>query len=198
MRKTLIYTRVSTDDQNNDRQISDLTNKASHYGMDIVATFSDKISGSKGFTSRSGGGALMQFIEDNGGITDIAVSEVSRISRDVEDTKRVIRILSERGINIFIANTAMNTLNMDGTKNPMVSFMITILAGAAEYEKELLIERTKSGMAYAKSQGAVFGKKKHPETERVMELFRAGRKASDIMKETGVAKSIVYRIKKQM
>ena len=198
MRKTLIYTRVSTDDQNNERQHRDLVEKAKHYGMDIVASFSDKISGTRGFDKRAGGSKLMSFLEENSDITDIAVSEVSRISRDVEDCKKVIRILSEKGINIFIANTGLNTLNMDGTKNPMVSLMITILAGAAEYERELLAERTRSGMAHAKANGARIGREKHPETERIMDLFKEGTSASEIMRKTGVSKSVVYRIKKMI
>ena len=198
MRKAVLYTRVSTDDQSNSRQISDLTSKAAHYGMEVVTSFSDKISGSKGFADREGGNSLMKFVESTEGITDIVISEISRISRNVEDTKRVIRILSEKGINLHISNISMDTLDANGNTNPLVALVTAVLGGVAEYERELLRERTRSGVAHARAQGKQIGRVQSAAGKKAEELILNGTSVKKVVELTGLEKSSVYRIKRNL
>tara|TARA_R110000744_G_scaffold7342_3_gene25318 strand:+ start:8677 stop:9279 length:603 start_codon:yes stop_codon:yes gene_type:complete len=198
MRKAVLYTRVSTDDQSNSRQISDLTSKAAHYGMEVVTSFSDKISGSKGFADREGGSRLMEFVESTEGITDIVISEISRISRNVEDTKRVIRILSEKGINLHISNISMDTLDANGNTNPLVALVTAVLGGVAEYERELLRERTRSGVAHARAQGKQIGRVQSAAGKKAEELILNGTSVKKVVELTGMDKSQVYRIKRNL
>lgn len=195
MRKAILYTRVSTDDQSNSRQISDLTQKTSHFGGSVVRTISDKISGSKGFFGREGGSKLMEIIESDDTITDIVVSEVSRISRNVEDTKKVIRILSKKKINLHIANISMDTLDSNGNSNPLVALVTAVLGGVAEYERELLRERTRSGVAHARAKGKQIGAVVTESGKEARNLLEKGIKASVVMEKTGLSKSQVYKIK---
>ena len=195
MRKAILYTRVSTDDQSNARQISDLTHKASHFGGNVVGTISDKISGSKGFFGREGGSKLMNIIESDDSITDVVVSEISRISRNVEDTKKVIRILSQRKINLHISNISMDTLDANGNTNPLVALVTSVLGGVAEYERELLRERTRSGVAHARANGKQIGAVTTEAGVEAKKLLVQGIKPAEVMKKTGISKSQVYRIK---
>lgn len=197
MRKAIIYSRVSTDEQSNERQISELTAKAGHYGMNIITTFSDKISGSKGFFNRDGGNALMNYINKND-VTDIVVSEISRISRNVEDTKKVIRILSGMGVNLHISNISMDTLDANGNTNPLVALVTSVLGGVAEYERELLRERTRSGMRHAKAQGKQIGRERTEMSLEAEKLLKMGESAKSVMKITGMSKSQVYKIRSQI
>lgn len=198
MRKALIYSRVSTDDQSNARQVSELTAKAGHYGMGIVGTFSDKISGSKGFMDRDGGSNLMKHISDNPEITDIVVSEISRISRNVEDTKKVIRILSEKGVNLHISNISMDTLDANGYPNPLVALVTSVLSGVAEYERELLRERTRSGMRHAKAQGKQIGREKTEAALEAERMLKSGNSVKLVIQQTGMSRSNVYKIKSKL
>jgi DNA invertase Pin-like site-specific DNA recombinase len=197
MRKAIIYSRVSTDEQSNERQISELTAKASHYGMTILTNFSDKISGSKGFFDRDGGNALMNYIKENE-VTDIVVSEISRISRNVEDTKKVIRILSGMGVNLHISNISMDTLDANGNTNPLVALVTSVLGGVAEYERELLRERTRSGMRHAKAQGKQIGRERTEVSIEAEKLLKMGESAKNVMKITGMSKSQVYRLRSKI
>ena len=200
-RNSVIYTRVSTDEQSNERQIFDLTEKANHYGMNIVKSFSDKISGSKSFESRKGGSELIKFIKEND-VKDIAISEISRLSRNVEETKKMIRLFSKMGVNVFISNLGMNTLNHDGTTNPMVSLVTSVLSGVAEYERELLRERTRSGMRLAKKNGKTIGISKKSVSQRlkdnqdIVNMINAGNSYSEIRLKCNTSNSQISRIKK--
>jgi len=201
VRDTVIYTRVSTDEQSNERQVVDLMEKANHYGMNIVQTFSDKISGSKSFEDRDGGSELISFIKSNSNIKDIAISEISRLSRNVEETKKMIRVFSEMGVNIFISNLGMNTLNLDGNINPMVSLVTAVLGGVAEYERELLRERTRSGMRLAKSKGKKIGASKKTESDmlkdnsHIVDMIKSGHSYSEIRKSCKTSNSQISRVK---
>ncbi|MFE3870539.1 recombinase family protein [Flavobacterium sp. ZS1P70] len=145
MEKAVIYVRVSTLDQNTDRQIFDLTNYSKQLNLKIDKVFSDTISGfKKGFDDREQFNLMLEYINKNQ-IKNILVSELSRISRQYIHTVNFIHNCSEKLINIHIQKENLSTLNKDGTTNGMVQMMVGLLSSISSQESATLSYRIKSG-----------------------------------------------------
>ncbi|MGV3696313.1 recombinase family protein [Flavobacterium sp.] len=157
MRRAVIYARVSTTEQNNDRQILDLTSHAKQLNLSVDKVFSDVISGyKKGFDDREQFNLMFEYIQKNQ-IKDVLVSELSRISRQYIHTVNFIHKCSENFINIHIQKENLSTLNADGTVNGLVQLMVGFLSSIASQESATLSYRIKSG----KMSEALKGKSYH-------------------------------------
>jgi DNA invertase Pin-like site-specific DNA recombinase len=145
MEKAVIYVRVSTLEQNTDRQILDLTGYSKQLNLNIDKVFSDTISGfKKGFDDREQFNLMLEYINKNQ-IKNILVSELSRISRQYIHTVNFIHNCSEKLINIHIQKESLSTLNKDGTTNGMVQMMVGLLSSIASQESATLSYRIISG-----------------------------------------------------
>lgn len=145
MKEAVIYVRVSTKDQNSDRQILDLKKYSKELGLKIVKIFSDSISGyKKGFSDRENFNLMIDYINKNN-ITHVLVSELSRISRQYIQTVNFIDDCSNKKINIHIHKEKLSTLNEDGSVNYLVQMMVGLLSSIATQESETLGYRIKSG-----------------------------------------------------
>jgi DNA invertase Pin-like site-specific DNA recombinase len=145
MQKAIIYVRVSTLEQNTDRQILDLTGYSKQKNLKIDKVFSDTISGfKKGFDDREQFNSMIEYVDKNK-IKNILVSELSRISRQYIHTVNFIHDCSTKLINIHIQKENLSTLNADGTINGMVQMMVGLLSSIASQESSTLSYRIKSG-----------------------------------------------------
>jgi DNA invertase Pin-like site-specific DNA recombinase len=145
MEKAVIYVRVSTLEQNTDRQILDLTSYSKQLNLKVDKVFSDTISGfKKGFDDREQFNLMLDYINTNQ-IKNILVSELSRISRQYIHTVNFIHRCSEKLINIHIQKENLSTLNKDGTTNLMVQMMVGLLSSISSQESATLSYRIKSG-----------------------------------------------------
>lgn len=145
MEQAVIYVRVSTKDQNTDRQILDLKKYSKELGLKIVKIFSDSISGyKKGFDDRENFNLMIDYISKNK-INHVLVSELSRISRQYIQTVNFIDDCSNKKINIHIHKEKLSTLNKDGSVNYLVQMMVGLLSSIATQESETLGYRIKSG-----------------------------------------------------
>jgi DNA invertase Pin-like site-specific DNA recombinase len=143
--KAVIYVRVSTKEQNSDRQILDLKKYSNELGLEIVKIFSDSISGyKKGFDDRENFNLMIDYINQNK-INHVLVSELSRISRQYIQTVIFIEDCSKKKINIHIHKEKLSTLNEDGTVNYLAQMMVGLLSSIATQESETLGYRIKSG-----------------------------------------------------
>jgi DNA invertase Pin-like site-specific DNA recombinase len=139
------YIRVSTLEQNTDRQITGEEN-----------TYIDKVSGSIPFGERPQAKKLLEDI-DKGIITEIEVHSIDRLGRSTLDIMQTIQALTAKGVNVISKKEGLQTL-VDGKENPVAKLMIGILGTLAEFELSRLKERQSEGIAKAKSKGVYVGR----------------------------------------
>ena len=150
--KAVTYSRVSTDEQNTDRQVKELDEYAKYKGFQVVAEFRENISGRTKQTDRLEFSRMLKYIRENN-IKHIMVHELSRIGRNNRNTINIIEDLIAEGICIHSKHENIMTLNPDGTKNNQATLFISIFSAIAESEVETLRARVKSGLRASKLRG---------------------------------------------
>ncbi len=144
MDKVVILGRVSTDKQDYQRQIVELQEYCNKVGWEVVGVFANKVSGAKTIEERSELQDMLQFIKENE-IDRVVCLEVSRLGRNTLESLKVIQMLNENQVSLFIKNYNIETLNEDGKVNPVASLITTILLEIASMERLTIRERMKSG-----------------------------------------------------
>ena len=157
----VIYARISstTDRQNTERQISDLSLFAKNNNFQIVKTFEERISGARKNNERT---ILMECVNYciSNKIDTLACSELSRIGRSQIDILQVINLLNENKINLYIQNLGFNTLNPDKSINACASILISVMGQMAAIERSNIQYRLNSGRDNYIKNGGVLGRSK--------------------------------------
>jgi len=194
MGQVAIYCRVSTDDQSCERQERDLRAYARRAGHRIVAVFKETASGARNDRAeRSKVMALARARE----IDAILVTELSRWGRSTQDLVQTLDDLHSWKVSVL----AQTGLSFDlGTSSGKL--MRTIMAGLAEFERDLIRERVKSGLAAAKDRGVKLGRQpgqrpSDKKAKRVWELHREGLSYRLIGRNLGLSKNTVMEIVKR-
>ena len=156
--KVVLFARVSTNIQDYDRQINELTRLAKRNGWDIAASFAEKVSGAKKNNERTELLRMVEYVEANN-IDKVMVTELSRLGRDTLQVLEVIEMLNARGISLYIENYHIETLTVERKVNPMSQFLITILAEVARMERKTIKERMDSGYQNYRASGGNVGRK---------------------------------------
>ncbi len=155
-----IFVRVSKSSQDYSRQIEELSSIAKRSNYNVVSVISEKISGTKKNEDREGIQELLK-LANTGKIKKVLTSEVSRVGRNVSDTLKILDELTALKISVYAKNLGIETLTPDGKRSIPAGILFTLMAELARGEKELLVERIKSGMKYAKEvKGIEVGRKK--------------------------------------
>ena len=161
MDKVVILGRVSTDKQDYQRQIVELQEYCNKVGWEVVGVFANKVSGAKTIEERSELQDMLQFIKENE-IDRVVCLEVSRLGRNTLESLKVIQMLNENQVSLFIKNYNIETLNEDGKVNPVASLITTILLEIASMERLTIRERMKSGqqqyIARCRKEGIKMGR----------------------------------------
>ena len=193
--RAALYCRVSTGDQSCARQERDLAAFAVRAGHEVVGVFKETASGAKlDRAERKKVMALAQRRE----IDAVLVTELSRWGRSTLDLLHTLKELETRRVSVI----AMNGLAFD-LSTPHGRMMATILAGIAEFERELIQDRIRSGLAAAKARGKRLGRQpgQRPKSDRlaprVLTLVAAGRSYRIIGRELGLSKNTVAEIVKR-
>ena len=203
MMKTVIFARVSTNVQEYDRQINELTTLAKSNGWSVEAVFAEKISGAKSNKERTELLNMVSYVEANR-INKVLVTELSRLVRDTLQVLEVIQMLNEKGISLYIQNYNIETLTKDGKVNAMSQFLITILAEVARMERKTIRERVESGYKNYRANGGKVGRKigykKAEETIRKqyteeIKLLKKGYSLRNISKITGTSINTIRKCK---
>jgi DNA invertase Pin-like site-specific DNA recombinase len=191
MGQVAIYCRVSTDDQSCERQERDLRAYARRAGHRIVAVFKETASGARNDRAeRSKVMALARARE----IDAILVTELSRWGRSTQDLVQTLDDLHSWKVSVL----AQTGLSFDlGTSSGKL--MRTIMAGLAEFERDLIRERVKSGLAAARDRGVKLGRQpgqrpSDKKAKRVWELHREGLSYRLIGRNLGLSKNTVMEI----
>jgi DNA invertase Pin-like site-specific DNA recombinase len=172
--KVVILARVSTDKQEYNRQVVELTDYCSKMGWDVAKVFTNKVSGAKKNEDRSEIMEMLAYIEENK-IDKVCVLEISRLGRNTLEALKVIELLNEKKICLFIKNYNLETLDAKGNVNPITSLICTILLEISSMERHTIIERMASGRDQYIAKCRATGKKMgRPSTYR---------KSDDTMRE---------------
>ena len=142
--KVVILARVSTDKQEYNRQVVELTDYCSKMGWDVAKVFTNKVSGAKKNEDRSEIMEMLAYVEENK-IDKVCVLEISRLGRNTLEALKVIELLNEQKICLFIKNYNLETLDAKGNVNPITSLICTILLEISSMERHTIIERMASG-----------------------------------------------------
>ena len=138
-----IYSRISTDKQNDAGQISN-----------DVLCYRETCSGSIPFMERPKAKEMIL----NKNITEIQIREVSRLGRNLSDILKTIEFFTNKKIDIYIENLGLHTF-VNGKVNSTATLIISVLGSVAQMERDLLIERTQIGVNIAKAKGLYKGRK---------------------------------------
>ena len=177
------YIRVSTLDQNSERQLD---------GVDLDKVFTDRASGKD--TQRPQLVAALEYVREG---DTLLVHSMDRLARNAEDLLRVVRELSGRGVSVEFVK---NRLTFAGKADPMSKLMLTLLAAFGEFERELIRERQREGIAIAKAKGVYRGRKRALTPEQVKEVLEqayAGMPKADLARAYGISRETLYQYLRQ-
>ena len=161
MEKIVILARVSTDRQEYQRQVNELTDYCSRVGWSVEAVFSNKVSGAKRIEERAEIMEMVDYVKTNQ-IDKVVCLEISRLGRNTLEALKVIQTLNEQGVSLYVKNYNLETLTPDGKVNPVASLICTILLEIASMERLTIKERMTSGrdqyIAKCREQGIKMGR----------------------------------------
>ncbi|WP_017754962.1 recombinase family protein [Calidifontibacillus oryziterrae] len=184
------YARVSTVDQNLDRQLKQLKDD----GCEII--YEDKVSGAT--IDRP---ELQKMLDELKQDDVVIVTDLTRISRSSRDLFDLVDLIKGKGAFLkSLKDTWLNTTN----DNPYNQFLLTVMAGVSQLERDLSKMRQKEGVEIAKQKGKYRGRtkkytEKHPGMNHALELYvQGGKTVKEIEEITKVSRSALYReIKKR-
>ena len=173
------YARVSTADQNLDRQLDALKN----YGIDVL--YCEKMSGTK--KSRPELDRMLKEVCDG---DTIVIESLSRLGRSVKNLAELMEIFNQRNIRMVSLKETIDTTTPTG------KLLFTILSSLAQFERDVLVERTQEGLAAARARGRNGG---HPKSDsaavkKAVALYYTKQYTiTEIRELTGISKSVLYR-----
>ncbi len=152
---------VSTAGQDYSRQVDELSDFCSKMGWNVRRIFTAKVSGAKKIEERSELTEMLDYIRENS-IDKVCVLEISRLGRNTLEALKVIRLLNDNGVCLYIKNYNLETLGADGKPNPIASMICTILLEVAQMERLTIMERMASGrdryIAKCRAEGIKMGR----------------------------------------
>ena len=160
MKKVVIYTRVSTQGQEYERQLAELRDYAARMNYEVVEEFSEKVSGAKKVEEREALMSLLRYVEAHK-VDKVLIYECSRLSRRAIDFLTVIEHLSSLKVSVYILQNGLETLMEDGSVNPIASLVLGIIGQFNSMERSLIRSRMASGYKhYREVLNGTVGRKK--------------------------------------
>jgi DNA invertase Pin-like site-specific DNA recombinase len=177
--KRVGYIRVSSLDQNTARQLE---------GVELDKTFSDKASGKD--VKRPQLQAALEYLRDG---DVLVVHSMDRLARNLVDLRTMVEELTGRGVRVqFVKENLIFT----GDDTSAAKLLLNVMGAVAEFERSLLKERQREGIAIAKKAGVYKGRKPSLSPDRVKELrarVAAGEKKAALAREFGISRETLYQ-----
>jgi len=177
------YMRVSTFDQNPDRQLE---------GVALDRCFTDRVSGKD--TKRPELAALLAFVREG---DRVVVHSMDRLARNLDDLRRTVQTLTARGIRIEFVKEG---LTFTGEDSPMATLMLSVMGAFAEFERALIRERQREGIVLARQRGVYRGRNKVLSPAEAAELRRRvdlGVPKAQVARDLGISRETLYQYLKQ-
>lgn len=177
------YARVSTADQNLDRQLDALRK----YGIDKL--FCEKMSGTKKNRPE-----LDKMLTELSKGDTVVIESLSRLGRSVKNLSELMEYFNTQNIRLVSMKETIDTTSPTGR------LLYTILSSLAQFERDILVERTAEGLKAARARGRVGGRPKTDARamQKALALYETKQYSLKEIKElTGVSKSVLYRFKNE-
>lgn len=174
------YVRVSSVDQNTDRQLE---------GLELEEVFTDKVSARD--TKRPGLQQCMKHLRKG---DTLHVHSIDRLARDLFDLQQLVSNMTHKGVTIHFHK---ENLIFNGQDNAMQKLQLQMMGAFAEFERSLIRERQREGIAAAKAKGKHLGRRailNNQQKEEIREKREAGTTPTVLAKEYGVSRATVYNI----
>jgi len=178
------YIRVSSTDQNLDRQLD---------GLQLDKIFEDKASGKD--ISRPGLAACLDYIREG---DCLHVHSIDRLARNLADLQKIVSELVGRGVAVIFHNENL-TFDASGKTSPMQNLMFQMLGAFAQFERALIRERQRQGIALAKKQGKKLGRRAALDAAQIDKIksdLAEGKSITDIAAQFGVSRPTIYKYAK--
>lgn len=191
MSRVFAYCRVSTTDQTTDNQLLEIA--AAGFAVTPQRTVTETVSGSVEAGQRAGWMALLAKLE-SGDL--VVVSRLDRLGRNAMDVRSTVDTLAVAGIKVHCLALG----GMDLT-SPAGKMTMGVIASVAEFERDLLIERTQAGLSRAKQAGKVFGRPlslSKGDIAKVRWMLAAGQAVAAVAREFGTSRQTVMRIRESV
>lgn len=176
--QTLGYIRVSTIDQNTSRQLD---------GLQLDRVFEDKASAKD--TKRPALQELLSYAREG---DTVVVHSLDRLARNLDDLRRIVGDLTARGVAIRFEKEGLTFRNHG---DPMGKLMLSVMGAFAEFERSLILERQREGIALAKRDGKYRGRKPSLTAEQIAEAERrlaAGVSHARVARDFGITRQTLY------
>lgn len=175
------YQRVNTIDQNTDRQLD---------GVVLDELFTDHASGKD--TNRPKLQAMIKHVRRG---DEVVVHSMDRLARSLVDLRNTVDELTAKGARVRFVKEG---LTFGDTSDPCATLMLSVMGAVAEFERSLLLERQREGIAIAKTKGVYRGRKPALNTddaEAIDRRLEKGESASELAREYGVSRATVYKMR---
>ena len=172
------YVRVSAEHQNTARQLD---------GVQVDRVFEEKISGKN--TDRPQLEAMLAYVREG---DEVVVHSMDRLARNLDDLRKLVRALTKIGVKVTFVKESMT---FTGDDSGMSLLMLSLLGAFAEFERSLLLERQREGIAIAKARGAYKGRKPSLTQDQAVQLrarAQAGEKKAVLAREFGISRETLY------
>lgn len=175
------YVRVSTVEQNTDRQLD---------GAILDKVFTDKASGKD--TNRPQLARAIEYVREG---DTVVVHSMDRLARNLEDLRRIVRELTSKGVRVEFNK---ESLTFTGDDSAMNTLLLSMLGAVAEFERSMILERQREGIAIAKAAGKYKGRKASltpAQAAEMRERLATGESVTALAAEYGVSRQTVYNYK---
>lgn len=172
------YIRVSTIEQNTDRQLD---------GNELDRVFTDRVSGKD--TGRPELQALLNHVREG---DTVIVHSMDRLARRIEDLRSLVRDLTGRGVQVEFLK---ERLTFTGDDSRMALLLLSMMGAFAEFERSVILERQREGIALATAKGVYKGRSKSLTSDQAQELRHraaSGETKSTLACEFGISRQTVY------
>lgn len=207
MEKVVILARVSTDGQDYERQVNELSDYCRKMDWVVEKVFTNKVSGAKKNEEREEIQELISYVNTHQ-IRRVVCLEISRMGRNTLEALKVIQILNENKVSLYVKNYNLETLDSEGKVNPVASLICTILLEVASMERLTIKERMESGrrqyIEKCRREGIKMGRPStyrksddeyRKQYQREISLIRKGLSLANISAITGTSINTIRKIK---
>lgn len=188
------YARVSTTGQDLQGQLEQLQAQ----GVELDNIYQEKVTG----TSTAQRKELESMLKHTRAGDTVYITKIDRLARSIPDLHKIVGALNEKGVSIHFIQD--NLQFEAGSNSPMNTLMFNMLGSFAQFERDLIVQRTTEGRERARQQGKHLGRPSQPKDKikRAVALFHDresnGLSVKDIVDMTGVPRATVYREAKKV